>query len=120
MASVSIKEGEGSDLMARKKSFKSKENQDSLTSRPHSQSNSSLSGINGESSKKIFKCYRCGKIGHIKRFCRAKLQESNVADKIVEEKIGGSGLWQKQNMLMPWLLSTLKMTGWWILVVVII
>jgi len=89
MANVSIKEGEESALMARKKSFKSKENQDSLTSRSHSQSNSSPSEISGESSKKIFKCYRCGKIGHIKRFCRAKLQESNVADKIVEEEDWG-------------------------------
>jgi len=94
MASVSMKEGEGSALMARKMSFKSKENQDSLTSHPHSQSNSGPNGVSGESSnitfsKKSFKCYRCGKIGHIKRFCRAKLQESNVADKIVEEEDWG-------------------------------
>jgi len=88
MASVSIK-GEGSALMARKKSFKSKENQNSLASRPHSQRNSSPSRISGESSKKIFKCHRCGKMGHVKRFCRAKLQESNVADKIVEEEDSG-------------------------------
>ena len=89
MTSVLIKEGEESALMARKKSFKSKESQDNLASRPHNQSNSSPSGISGESSKKIFKCYRCGKIGHIKRFCRAKLQKSNVADKIVEEEDWG-------------------------------
>jgi len=57
-----------------------------MTSRLHNQSNSSSSGVSGESFKKIFKCYRCEKIGHIKRFCRAKLQESNVADKIVEEE----------------------------------
>ena len=81
MTNVSIKEG--------KKSFKSKENQNSLASRPHSQRNSSPSRISGESSKKIFKCHRCGKMGHVKRFCRAKLQESNVADKIVEEEDSG-------------------------------
>ena len=57
MASISIKEGEGNALMARKKSFKSKENQDSLNSHR-----------------------------------RAKLQESNVVNKIVEEEDWGKCL----------------------------
>jgi len=94
MASVSIKEGEGSALMAIKKFFKSKGNQNCSTSCQHGQSKSSLGEVSDESSntnsdKKIFKCYRCGKTEHIKIFCWAKLQESNVADKIVEEKNWG-------------------------------
>jgi len=85
MASVSIKEGEGSALMVRQKFVKNKGNRNSSTSRPYDQSNSSPSGVHGESSnitsnKKIFKCYRCGKTAHIKRFYRVKLRESNVAD----------------------------------------
>ena len=95
MASVSIKEVEGSALMARQKFVKNKGNQNSSTSRPYDQSNSSSSGVHGESSnttsnKKIFKCYRCGETRHIKRFCRVKLWESNVADKIEEEDDWGN------------------------------
>ena len=80
--------------MARQKFVKNKGNRNSSTSRPYDQSNSSPSGIHGESSnttsnKKIFKCYRCDKTGHIKRFCRVKLRESNVADKIEEEEDWG-------------------------------
>jgi len=98
MVGVSIKEGERSPLMARNKFFKSKGNQNSPTSRTHGQNNLSLSGVSGESSKKIFKCYRCGKIGHIKRFCQAKLQKSNVANKIVEEEDWGKCFMARQNM----------------------
>jgi len=81
--------------MARQKFVKNKGNRNSSTSRPYDQSNSSPSGIHGESSnttsnKKIFKCYRCDKTGHIKRFCRVKLRESNVADKIEEEEDWGN------------------------------
>ena len=94
MANVSIKEGEGSALMARQKFVKNKGNRNSSTSCPYDQSNSSPSGVHGESSKttsnkKIFKCYRCGKTRHINRFCQVKLRESNVADKIEEEEDWG-------------------------------
>lgn len=84
IANVSVKEGGTQALVAKKKSFspyknfKGKQNSNSSNERKDE----------SENHKKVFKCYRCGRTGHIKRFCRAKLKEGNMAgaEKIEEEE----------------------------------
>jgi len=96
MANVSIK-GEGSALMTRKKFFNSKGNPNSSTSHHLPKATRArveyvVSRLTLPLIRRFFKCYHCGKIGNIKRFCRAKIQGSNVADKTVEEEDLGNAL----------------------------
>lgn len=74
--------------------------------------------------KSLIKCHRCGKLGHIKKFCRVKLndiQAQRIADKLqtvvkMKKKVGGYVLWRSPNHLVLKPPLILKMIGLSILV----
>ncbi|KAL3501592.1 hypothetical protein ACH5RR_036041 [Cinchona calisaya] len=71
IAGIHISEGEGDALLADGKNFKRREWK--------FDQNRDVADSSEKGGRKLITCHRCGKPGHIKKKCRVRVQETNVA-----------------------------------------